>query len=282
VDLRDVDLKDFFRLIQEISGQNVVLDPNVRGTLTILLDDVPWDQALDIVLKNNNLTQQRDGNVLRIATLETLRHDANSHTAEPEALAVEKLTVNRSLSGAPAKDVIPTEKTLLSQQKYILATDDTGKTVLVVLPGDAAWQFSQRSAGLHYAHMSGDVALLNNPLASANLQGYSMRLIGPSGQALSGSVLRTQIPVFKSLNSEYAPDAPSLTLKVSRSGGAHLTLGGDVATEERPIGLSNTGDCDLNDPKTGLIVKLIKSGGAHLTVTTTPIITSIKENCGYH
>src|SRR5580700_10494001 len=53
VNLKDVDLKDFFRLIHEISGLNVVLDPNVHGSLTVVLDDVPWDQALDIVLKNN-------------------------------------------------------------------------------------------------------------------------------------------------------------------------------------------------------------------------------------
>ena len=45
VNLKDVDLKDFFRLIHEISDLNVVLDPNVKGTLTIVLDDVPWDQA---------------------------------------------------------------------------------------------------------------------------------------------------------------------------------------------------------------------------------------------
>src|SRR5438094_645427 len=64
VNLKDVDLKDFFRLIHEISGLNVVLDPNVKGTLTIVLDDVPWDQALDIVVKNNELSRQLDGNVL--------------------------------------------------------------------------------------------------------------------------------------------------------------------------------------------------------------------------
>ena len=55
VNLKDVDLRDFFRLIHEISGLNVVLDPNVKGTLTIVLDEVPWDQALDIVLQNNGL-----------------------------------------------------------------------------------------------------------------------------------------------------------------------------------------------------------------------------------
>ena len=76
VNLKDVDLKDFFRLIHEISGLNVVLDPNVQGTLTLVLDDVPWDQALDIVLKNNGLARQLEGNVLRIATVDTLRKEA--------------------------------------------------------------------------------------------------------------------------------------------------------------------------------------------------------------
>src|SRR6267378_2660585 len=58
VNLKDVDLKDFFRLIHEISGLNVVLDPAVKGSLTIVLDEVPWDQALDIVLQNNSLDKQ--------------------------------------------------------------------------------------------------------------------------------------------------------------------------------------------------------------------------------
>ena len=72
VNLKDVDLKDFFRLIHEISGLNVVLDPSVRGTVTLVLDEVPWDQALDIVFRNNGLTKEIDGNVLRIATQDTL------------------------------------------------------------------------------------------------------------------------------------------------------------------------------------------------------------------
>ena len=107
VNLKDVDLKDFFRLIHEISGLNVVLDPNVKGSLTIVLDDVPWDQALDIVLKNNDLARQLDGNVLRIATVDTLRHEAEARRAQhdAEALAVDKITFTRFLSYAHAKDL---------------------------------------------------------------------------------------------------------------------------------------------------------------------------------
>src|SRR5256885_4298772 len=88
VNLKDVDLKDFFRLIHEISGLNVVLDPDVKGSLTIVLDDVPWDQALDIVLKNNTLSRQLDGNVLRIASVDTLRKEAEARRAQQEAEAL--------------------------------------------------------------------------------------------------------------------------------------------------------------------------------------------------
>src|SRR5205823_5572370 len=76
--LKDVDLRDFFRLIHEISGLNVVLDPAVKGSLTIVLDEVPWDQALDIVLQNNGLDKQLNGNVLRIATRDTLKKEAET------------------------------------------------------------------------------------------------------------------------------------------------------------------------------------------------------------
>jgi type IV pilus assembly protein PilQ len=136
VNLKDVDLKDFFRLIHEISGLNVVLDPNVKGGLTIVLDDVPWDQALDIVLKNNDLARQLDGNVLRIATLETLRHEAESRRAEQEAeaLAVDKQTVTRFLSYAHAKDVLLTVKKFLSQRGDAVADERTNAVIISDIP----------------------------------------------------------------------------------------------------------------------------------------------------
>jgi len=134
--LKDVDLKDFFRLVHEISGLNVVLDPNVKGSLTIVLDDVPWDQALDIVLKNNDLARQLEGNVLRIATVETLRKEAEAKRAqqEAEALAVEKVTITRFLSYAHAKDVVATVKGFMSQRGDAIADDRTNAVIINDIP----------------------------------------------------------------------------------------------------------------------------------------------------
>jgi type IV pilus assembly protein PilQ len=136
VNLKDVDLKDFFRLIHEISGLNIVLDPNVHGTLTIVLDDVPWDQALDIVLKNNDLARELEGNVLRIATVDTLKKEADGRRAqvEAEALAVEKVSVTRFLSYAHAKDVIITVKKFLSQRGDVVADERTNAVIVNDIP----------------------------------------------------------------------------------------------------------------------------------------------------
>jgi type IV pilus assembly protein PilQ len=136
VNLKDVDLRDFFRLVHEISGLNIVLDPNVKGSLTLVLDDVPWDQALDIVLKNNALDRQLDGNVLRIATLDTLRREADARRAQAEAqaLAVDKVTITRFLSYAHSKDVMPTIKKFLSQRGEIISDDRTNALIIQDIP----------------------------------------------------------------------------------------------------------------------------------------------------
>ena len=136
VNLKDVDLKDFFRLIHEISGLNVVLDPMVHGNLTIVLDDVPWDQALDIVLKNNDLSRQLDGNVLRIATVDTLKKEAENRRAQidAEALAVDKVSITRFLSYAHAKDVLLPVKKFLSQRGDVVADERTNSLIISDIP----------------------------------------------------------------------------------------------------------------------------------------------------
>jgi type IV pilus assembly protein PilQ len=136
VNLKDVDLKDFFRLIHEISGLNVVLDPNVKGTLTIVLDEVPWDQALDLVLQNNGLDKQLNGNVLRIATRETLKKEAETQRdlAVAQAQAVAPVTVTRVLSYAKAATMKDTLKKFLSPRGDILSDDRSNQLIIRDIP----------------------------------------------------------------------------------------------------------------------------------------------------
>ncbi len=136
VNLKDVDLKDFFRLIHEISGLNVVLDPAVKGSLTIVLDEVPWDQALDIVLQNNSLDKQLNGNVLRIATRATLKNEAETQRdlEKAQAEAIAPVTVTRVLSYAKAASMAPTLKKFLSSRGDILFDDRSNQIIIRDIP----------------------------------------------------------------------------------------------------------------------------------------------------
>jgi type IV pilus assembly protein PilQ len=103
----DADIPQVFRLFHEISGLNFVLDPSVSGRVTIAVDDVPWDQALDIILKNNNLDKVLEGNVVRIAPTEKLAREAaaRKQLKEAQELEAEPVTITRTLSYAKAADV---------------------------------------------------------------------------------------------------------------------------------------------------------------------------------
>ncbi len=136
VNLKDVDLKDFFRLIHEISGLNIVLDPTVGGRVTIVLEDVPWDQALDIVLRNNGLVKQLEGNVLRIATAATAQREEDERvrlaTARQES--AERVTVLRPLNYQRATQMMPTLAKFRSPKGEIVSDDRTNTLIITDIP----------------------------------------------------------------------------------------------------------------------------------------------------
>lgn len=68
LDLRNTDIKDFFRMMGDLSGLNVVVDSDVTGQISVVLKEMPWDQALDIVANNKQLGLVLQGNVLRVTS----------------------------------------------------------------------------------------------------------------------------------------------------------------------------------------------------------------------
>jgi type IV pilus assembly protein PilQ len=72
LDLKDADLVDVCLSFAKIAKTNVVVDPGIRGSVTVRLKDVPWDQALDLILRMNRLGMARDGRILRIGRPEVL------------------------------------------------------------------------------------------------------------------------------------------------------------------------------------------------------------------
>ena len=141
LNLKEVDLKDFFRLIHQISGLNIIIDPNVSGSVTTTLDDVPWDQALDIVLRDNGLGKQLDGNILRIAKISTLtaEQQQEQQLAEAKVQAAPLVTVFRSLSYAKATALASLLKSWtggggLSRRGTVMVDDRTNTLIISDIP----------------------------------------------------------------------------------------------------------------------------------------------------
>lgn len=75
LDFQDADIVPILRLLSDVSGYNIVVHPDVKGKITMKLINVPWEQALDIVLKTFNLEKVVEGNVIRVATLKAFQEE---------------------------------------------------------------------------------------------------------------------------------------------------------------------------------------------------------------
>jgi type IV pilus assembly protein PilQ len=98
--VKDIDIKNLLGAVAEISKRNIIVADDVKGTVTIKLRNVPWDQALDIILKSKGLGREDIGNIIRVAPIDTLRKEQreaaeaykNRQAAEP--LKVRLIPVN--------------------------------------------------------------------------------------------------------------------------------------------------------------------------------------------
>ncbi len=105
--LRDADIKEVLRTFAKIAGLNMVIQPGVSGNVTVELDQVPWDQALEIILKTNHLWYELDGNIMRIAPREQLAQEARAESDRraAAALAMPLRTVLKRISYAQANEI---------------------------------------------------------------------------------------------------------------------------------------------------------------------------------
>ncbi len=107
LDFQGADLRSVLRTFSEVSALNIVIDPAVQGSVDVALRDVPWDQALDIILRANKLGYVVDGTIVRIAPLTVLADEEGQRRklSEEQALSGELKVVTHSLSYAKAEDL---------------------------------------------------------------------------------------------------------------------------------------------------------------------------------
>ncbi len=137
MDFQDADLRSVLRTFAEISGLNMVIDPQVQGRVDIVLNEVPWDQALDTILRGNKLGWTVDGTIVRIAPLAVLADEQAEQRklTDAKALAGELRVQTFALSYARATELSPLlTRSALSQRGQIQVDARTNTLIITDLP----------------------------------------------------------------------------------------------------------------------------------------------------
>jgi type IV pilus assembly protein PilQ len=132
LDFKGADIHNILRLLADVGQVNVVVADDVRGDVTIKMRDVPWDQALDVVLRSKGLGSVREGNLLRVAPLALLEKELEAEIARQKQIA-EVVPVETRLIGvsyADASDLTDKAKDLLSPRGKI-SQDHRTNTMIV-------------------------------------------------------------------------------------------------------------------------------------------------------
>ena len=134
---QNIDVRALLQIIGDVSGNNVVISDGVRGELAMRLINVPWDQALDIILRTKGLGMQQQGNVMLIAPLEEMASrakaegEATRQKDEGAPLRSEIIQINYAKAGEMAALLKAGSKSLLSARGQV-SVDDRTNTLLVL------------------------------------------------------------------------------------------------------------------------------------------------------
>lgn len=112
LDFRDADIRNVLRILSYKSGVNIIVGPEVTGLVTIQLTDVPWETALDVILRTYGYGYERKGNIITVTTFEKL---SEQRRLEQELKAQEPLTTEVfTLNFAKAESVVGSIKEMLT------------------------------------------------------------------------------------------------------------------------------------------------------------------------
>jgi type IV pilus assembly protein PilQ len=134
---QNIDVRSLLQIIGDVSGNNVVISDGVRGDLAMRLVNVPWDQALDIILKTKGLGLQQQGNVMLIAPLDEIaarskaEGEADKQKDEGAPLRSEIIQVNYAKAADIASLLKSAQNSLLSSRGKV-SVDDRTNTMLIL------------------------------------------------------------------------------------------------------------------------------------------------------
>ena len=136
LNFQDIEVRSVLQLLADFTGLNLVVSDSVEGNLTLRLNNVPWDQAMDIILKTKGLAQRRSGNVIliaptdEIAAREKLELESRKQVEDLEPLRTEFIKVNYAKAEELA-DLLKQEQNSILSNRGSVSVDVRTNTLLV-------------------------------------------------------------------------------------------------------------------------------------------------------
>jgi type IV pilus assembly protein PilQ len=136
LEFADADIRKIFQLIAEVSNLNFLLGDDVTGTISIKLVNVPWDQALDVILETKGLGMKREGNIVLIRPLSKIQTIADEQSAEKRALerSMELHTKVFDVNFAAVSDIATQFNSLKSERGMIAQDARTNRVIVTDIP----------------------------------------------------------------------------------------------------------------------------------------------------
>jgi type IV pilus assembly protein PilQ len=164
IDLQNAEVEHVLRLIGEVAGYNLILDAGVGGRISMKLDNVPWDQVLDLVLVQRNLDMERRGNIMRISTVQQMESEREQRRRAQEAAMQAQETIER----------LEPLQTAYIQVNYATAAEMDAR----------ARPFLSDRGRLSFDPRTNTLILTDSPLRIRQIQGIIDRLDQPERQVM--------------------------------------------------------------------------------------------------
>jgi type IV pilus assembly protein PilQ len=133
LNFQNVDVRSLLQVIADFTNLNIITSDSVQGSITLRLKDVPWDQALDIILQSKGLDMRKNGNVIivapreEIAAKEKLELEARNQIADLEPLRTENFVINYQKADDVRKLLVDDKQRLLSKRGSVMVDTRTNQ-----------------------------------------------------------------------------------------------------------------------------------------------------------
>ncbi|MBW2645853.1 MAG: type IV pilus secretin PilQ [Deltaproteobacteria bacterium] len=227
LEFQDANIHNVFRILAEVSGQNFVIGEDVKGQVTLKLINVPWDQVMDLVLQMNKLGLVREGNIVRIATLETLKKEKDALAAKlaSEQKADPLFTEYIAIKYAKATDI----KDRLDEIKSSRGTVTVDERTNIIIMRDIQKAIKEAIDIVNLLDIATPQVLIEARIVEAS-SSFSRELGIQWGGSYTGSSTHTTTTVAGAAGSNYLVNLPPGAGWTSGIGFNFLRLAGSTLT----------------------------------------------------